>query len=77
LTLFTNELIINTYTNSTRSETMHKPSNIIITVVGFFLVYGAVGTLDADPSASVVQMFGIACAGLALMFAGTNALTNA
>jgi Co/Zn/Cd efflux system component len=55
---------------------MHKPSNIIITVVGFFLVYGAVGTLDADPQASVVQMFGIACAGLCLMFAGTNALAN-
>jgi hypothetical protein len=55
---------------------MHTPSNIIITFVGFFLVYGAVGTLEVDPTASLLQMMGLACAGLALMYAGVNALTH-
>lgn len=55
---------------------MHTPSNIILTIVGFFMAYGAVGTLDADPTASVVQMFALACAGLCLMFVGTNGLTH-
>ena len=50
---------------------MHKPSNIIIAVFGFFMAYGAVGTLDVDPTASVVQMFAIACVGLVLMAVGT------
>ena len=55
---------------------MHTPSNIILTIVGFFMAYGAVGTLDADPTASVVKMFALACAGLCLMFAGVNGLTH-
>lgn len=55
---------------------MHKPSNTIITVVGFLMAYGAVGTLDADPKANVVQMFALACVGLILMYAGTNGLTH-
>ena len=55
---------------------MHTPSNTIITVVGFFMAYGAVGTLDADPTASVVKMFALACAGLCLMFVGVNGLTH-
>ena len=53
---------------------MNKPANIIIAVVGFFLAYGAVGTLEVDPQASVIQMFAIACAGLSLMYVGTSAL---
>jgi hypothetical protein len=55
---------------------MHTPSNAIITAVGFFMVYGAVGTMDADPTVSIVKLFGIACAGLGLMFAGVNGLTE-
>ena len=55
---------------------MHTPSNIILTIVGFFMAYGAVGTLDVDPTASVVQMGALALAGLALMFVGTNGLTH-
>lgn len=50
--------------------------NTVTALVGFFITYGAVGTLDADPQASVVKMFGIACAGLCLMFAGVNGLTH-
>jgi Co/Zn/Cd efflux system component len=55
---------------------MHTPSNIIITIVGFFMAYGAVGTLDADPTASVVKMFALACVGLCLMTVGTMGLTQ-
>jgi hypothetical protein len=55
---------------------MHTPSNIIITFVGFFLVYGAVGTLEVDPTASLLQMMGFAVVGLGLMFAGVNGLTH-
>ena len=55
---------------------MHTPSNIIITVFGFLMAYGAVGTLDADPQASVVQMFAVACLGLVLMYCGINGLTH-
>jgi hypothetical protein len=55
---------------------MHNPSNAIITAVGFFMVYGAVGTMDTDPTVSLVKLFGIACAGLCLMFAGVNGLTE-
>jgi hypothetical protein len=55
---------------------MHTPSNIIITFVGFFLVYGAVGTLEVDPTASLLQMMGFAFVGLGLMFAGVNGLTH-
>ena len=50
--------------------------NTVTAVVGFFITYGAVGTLDADPQASVVKMFALACAGLCLMFAGTMGLTQ-
>lgn len=55
---------------------MHNPSNAIITIVGFLIAYGAVGTMDIDPTASVVQMTAIAFAGLGLMFAGVNGLTH-
>lgn len=55
---------------------MHTPSNIILTIVGFLMAYGAVGTLDVDPTASVVQMFALACAGLSLMYAGVSGLTH-
>lgn len=35
--------------------------------LGFFLVYGAVGTLDFDPNASLLTGMGLAVLGLALM----------
>jgi hypothetical protein len=42
--------------------------------IGFFIVYGAVGTLDFDPSASLLQMSALAVVGLALMVSGVFAM---
>lgn len=50
--------------------------NGFLALTGFMITYGAVGTLDADPTASIVQMFALACAGLALMYVGTSGLTQ-
>lgn len=36
-------------------------------IVGLMVVYGAVGTLDADPNASLLAQSLLAIAGLALM----------
>jgi hypothetical protein len=36
-------------------------------IAGFLIVYGAVGTLDFDPTASLLYYTLLACAGLALM----------
>ena len=54
---------------------MHKPSNIIISIVGFLIAFGAVGTIEVDPTANLLQMTVIAIAGLCLMYVGINALT--
>ena len=43
-------------------------------VVGFFIAFGAVGTLDADPSASVLLLTAIAVIGLALMASGVASM---
>ena len=43
-------------------------------ILGLVLVLGAVGTMDADPSASVLVQSLIAVAGLAVMASGTTAL---
>jgi hypothetical protein len=43
-------------------------------LVGFLIVYGAVGSLDADPQASILAMGALATAGLALMASGVNAM---
>lgn len=42
--------------------------------IGFMIAFGAVGTLDADPSASVLVMGALACAGLAIMASGVSAM---
>lgn len=44
--------------------------------LGFMIAYGAVDTLDADPSASVLKMTAIAVAGLALMAAGVSKMNE-
>ena len=54
---------------------MHTPSNIIISVVGFLIAFGAVGTIEVDPTANLLQMTVLAFAGLGLMYVGINALT--
>jgi hypothetical protein len=42
--------------------------------IGFMIAFGAVGTLDTDPSASVLVMSALACAGLAIMASGVSAM---
>lgn len=44
--------------------------------VGFMVAYGAVGTLEADPSASLVLMGAVAALGLAVMASGVSAMTK-
>ncbi len=44
--------------------------------LGFLITFGAVGTLDADPAASVLIQTGIALVGLAIMASGAMALKN-
>lgn len=43
-------------------------------IAGLLIALGAVGTLDFDPSASLLVQTGIACIGLALMYSGTRAM---
>ena len=42
--------------------------------VGFFMVFGAVGTLDVDPNASLSTVILLATFGLLFMFSGINAM---
>lgn len=43
-------------------------------LVGFMVVFGAVGTLEIDPAASVLVQAGLALAGLAVMYSGVRAM---
>jgi hypothetical protein len=42
--------------------------------IGFMVVLGAVGTLDVDPSASVLVQSGIAALGLLIMYSGIKVM---
>jgi hypothetical protein len=42
--------------------------------IGFLMTYGAVGTLDFDPTADVVVALLLASAGLIIMYSGVLAL---
>lgn len=44
------------------------------TLIGFLIAFGAVGTLDFDPTASVLVQGALALAGLALMASGVSAI---
>ena len=44
--------------------------------VGFLCVYGAVGSLDYDPSASVLVSVSLAVLGLAIMYSGVRAMNG-
>jgi hypothetical protein len=44
--------------------------------VGFMMVYGAVGTMEVDPAASLVQLTLIAVCGLAIMLSGVLAMNK-
>lgn len=43
-------------------------------ILGFFLLYGAVGSLDHDPTFPVIGALAIAALGLILMFFGVNSI---
>lgn len=43
-------------------------------LVGFLVVFGAVGTLDFDPSANVLVQTGIAIVGIVIMYSGVRAM---
>ena len=45
-------------------------------IVGFFIVFGAVGGLDADPSSSVLLATSAAVVGLLLMYSGVRAMNR-
>jgi hypothetical protein len=44
--------------------------------IGFMVVFGAIGTLDIDPSASVLVQTGIATLGLLVMYSGARAMNS-
>ena len=43
-------------------------------LVGFLIVFGAVGSIEIDPNANLMIEMILAGAGLALMFSGVNAM---
>jgi hypothetical protein len=42
--------------------------------IGFLMVFASVGTLDADPNASLLSVILLATFGLLLMLSGVNAM---
>jgi hypothetical protein len=42
--------------------------------IGFLMVFGAVGTLEADPSASLLSVLALATVGLVVMYSGVTAM---
>ena len=43
-------------------------------LVGFLIVFGAVGSIEIDPNANLMIEMILADAGLALLFSGVNAM---
>jgi hypothetical protein len=43
-------------------------------IVGFLIVFGAVGSIEIDPNANLMLEMILAGAGLALLFSGVNAM---
>lgn len=46
-------------------------------LVGFLITFGAVGTLDVNPDASLLTQSVLAFVGLAIAYSGTKAMQNA
>lgn len=44
---------------------------------GFFIVFGAVGTLEVDPNASLLAQTAVALIGIAIMISGIRAARRA
>ena len=51
-----------------------KMRGSIRALVGFLVVFGAVGGLDNATDGQVFALTALACAGLAVMFSGVNAM---
>ena len=45
-------------------------------LVGFFIVFGAVGTMDYNPEASVLLQSALAVVGLVIMASGVKAMNR-
>jgi hypothetical protein len=43
-------------------------------IVGFIIVFGAVGTMDVDPTASILVQASLALLGLGIMYSGVSAM---
>ncbi len=46
-------------------------------LVGFLIAFGAMGTLEVDPTASLAVQGVLALVGLAVMYSGVNAMKEA
>jgi hypothetical protein len=46
-------------------------------LVGFLITFGAVGTLDVNPNASLLVQTALAAVGLAIAYSGTKAIQHA
>ena len=68
----TSNLWYNSSNNQTKGLYIMKGS--IRFFAGFFIVFGAVGALDADPTASLPTMITIAACGLILSYTGVRAM---
>lgn len=55
---------------------MNGNKGSIRAILGFFIAAGAVGTLDADPQASVLVALAVGLVGVAIMASGVKALTQ-
>jgi hypothetical protein len=44
--------------------------------IGFFIVFGVVGGMDADPSYSILLGLALAVLGLGLMYSGVTAMNK-
>ena len=45
-------------------------------IVGFLIVFGAVGNLDYDPSSSLLVQASLALLGLCIMYSGVSAMNK-
>jgi len=50
--------------------------NAIVAITGFLIVFGVSGALDTAPDSQLLPLCAIALAGLGLLFAGINGLTQ-
>jgi hypothetical protein len=62
------------YNNLMMNEKGFAMKGSIRVLVGIFIAFGAVGTLDIDPSASILVQTCVALVGIAFMCSGVRAM---